>query len=305
MKIAIVGLGAMGSIYAALFSAAGHDVAGIDPNKAHIAAINAGGLRVTGASGDRLVRVKGVTTAPKEHFDHIVLAVKAAHVESAATTLPDLIGETSTVLTIQNGLGSADLVAESIGERRLAVGIASSFGASLVEPGHTHHNGMSMIKVGAYGSLPSESVNDIVALWQAAGFSVEAANDIVAMQWEKLICNVAYSAPCTLTGLTVGEVMDDIDIGPLSRNAAQEAWNIAKARGIAIAVDDPVAHVRAFGARIPNARPSMLQDHENGRRSEIDVINGAIPREAAKAGLEAPVNAALTALVKFRERDFV
>src|SRR3546814_9017255 len=106
------------------------------------------------------------------------------------------------------------------------------------------------------------------------------------MQWEKLICNVAYSAPCTLTGLTIGKAMDDPDIGPVSRAAAIEAWTVARARGIAITVEDPVAHVRAFGSTIPHSKPSLQLDYEAGRRGEIDVINGAIPREAAKRSEE-------------------
>jgi 2-dehydropantoate 2-reductase len=124
------------------------------------------------------------------------------------------------------------------------------------------------------------------------------------MQWEKLICNAAYSAPCALTGLTVGEVMDDPDMGPVSRAAAVEAWTVARALDIAVKTDDPVALIRHFAAGMPAARPSMLQDIENSRRSEIDVINGAVSRAAAKAGIAAPVNDTLVALVKVKERGF-
>jgi 2-dehydropantoate 2-reductase len=122
------------------------------------------------------------------------------------------------------------------------------------------------------------------------------------MQWEKLICNVAYSAPCALTGLTVGEVRDDPVIGRISRAAAQEAWTVARALGVAVQIDDPVAFVQAFADAIPNAKPSLLIDIENRRPTEIDFINGAVPREAAKIDLTAAVNATLADLVRFRER---
>ncbi|CNH72398.1 2-dehydropantoate 2-reductase [Mycobacterium tuberculosis] len=124
------------------------------------------------------------------------------------------------------------------------------------------------------------------------------------MQWEKLICNVAYSGPCALTHMTVGQVMDDPAMGPVSQAAATEAFDVARASGIAIAVTDPVAHVREFGARMPDAKPSALLDHEARRVSEIDVINGAIPRQGARVGVAAPVNATLTALVKSIERQW-
>jgi 2-dehydropantoate 2-reductase len=213
-----------------------------------------------------------------------------------------MIGPETLVVTIQNGLGSAEAVAEALGAGRLIVGIAGGFGASLKGPGHAYHNGMQVIRLGAYDALPFPAVESAVRVWREAGFEAEASADIAVMQWDKLICNVAYSAPCALTGLTVGEVLDDPDIGPISRAAASEAWSIAKAVGLTLPFTDPVSHVRAFAARMPAARPSLLQDLEAGRLSEIDYINGAIPREAARIGREAPVNATLTGLVRFRER---
>src|SRR3546814_17496466 len=95
------------------------------------------------------------------------------------------------------------------GDGRLMVGIAGGFGASIRAPGHAHHNGMQTIRMGAYGGADGgfafARVEQAVAVWQAAGFRAEAARDIAVMQWEKLICNVAYSGPCTLNGLTIGQ----------------------------------------------------------------------------------------------------
>lgn len=304
MKIAIIGCGAMGSVYAGLFAGAGHEVLAIDRNRRHVAAMAERGLRVEGASGDRTVALRAYTAPPAEAVDLLVVAVKAAQAGEAAKAARPLLGPGTLVLTIQNGLGSADFVAEALGGERLIVGIAGGFGASLRGPGHAHHNGMQTIRMGPYGALDPAPVAAIVALWQEAGFQAEAAPDIAAMQWEKLICNVAYSGPCALTGLTVGAAMDDPVIGPVSRAAALEAWRVARARGVALTVADPVAHVRAFASRIPDAKPSLLLDHEAGRPGEVDFINGAVPREAAKAGIDAPVNATITALVSFKERAF-
>jgi 2-dehydropantoate 2-reductase len=195
-------------------------------------------------------------------------------------------------------------VAGVVGAERLAVGIASGFGASIKGPGHIHHNAMRAVRLGAYGSLALERVEAVAAVWREAGFDARAVSDIAAMQWEKLICNVAYSAPCALTGFTIGQAMDDPHIGPITRAAAIEAWEVARAAGIRVSVEDPVEHVRAFGASMPAAKPSALLDHEARRVSEIEVINGAIPREAKKIGLKAPVNETLVALVKVRERQW-
>lgn len=303
MDIAVVGCGAMGSIYAGLLADAGHRVLAIDTNEAHVAAINERGLRVSGASGDRTVRLRALVAPPEEPVDLVIIAVKAAHAGAAAEAAVRLLGSHTRVLTIQNGLGAADAVAEAVGGERLLVGVAQGFGASLPEPGHAHHNDMKAIRMGAYGGLGSSAIAEVAAAWRAAGFDAAAVSDILAMQWEKLICNVAYSAPCAITGMTVGAVRDHPEVGTVSRAAAVEAWNVAKARGVAIDVDDPVALVRDFAARMPKAKPSVLLDLEAGRRSEVGVINGAVPREAAKVGLEAPVNATLTALVQTLEQQ--
>ncbi len=301
MKIAIVGCGAMGSVYAALLASAGHDVLAIGTNRAHMAAIEREGLRVSGASGDRRVRIRVAGRPPEEAMDLLVIAVKAANVADAAHEALPLVGPETLILTLQNGLGSAEVVADVLGGSRLMVGVAQGFGASLVAPGHAHHNDMKAIRMGAFAGLDPASVERTATLWRDAGFDAAAVDDIVAMQWEKLICNAAYSAACALTGRTVGEAMDDPALGPVTRLAAVEAWHVARACGISLSFTDPVAHVRAFAARMPDARPSVLQDLEAGRKTEVDVINGSIPREAARVGLTAPVNATLTGLVQALE----
>jgi 2-dehydropantoate 2-reductase len=304
VKIAIIGCGAMGSIYAGLLASAGNEVVAVDRWTDHVAAINAQGLQLEGFSGERRVKIAAYETPPDEVAGMIVIAVKASAADAAAAAAKRMMGPETVVVTIQNGLGSSDVVAAQLGSERLMVGIAGGFGASLKGPGHAHHNGMQTIRMGAYGELDFDSVERAVAVWREAGFSAAAARDIAVMQWEKLICNVAYSAPCTLTGLTIGEVRDDPELGPVSRAAATEAWTVARARGIAVKIDDPVEYVRDFGSKIPKAKPSLLLDYEAGRKGEIDVINGAIPREGAKVGIEAPVNTTLVRLVRFRERDF-
>lgn len=302
MKIAVIGCGAMGSIYAARLATAGNDVLAIDRHEPSIERISRDGLRVTGPGYDRVVPLRASTTAPDVPMDLIVLAVKAAGVTVGARQALPMLGPATPVLTIQNGLGSAETVADIVGAERVAVGIASGFGASRVSPGHVHHNAMRAMRFGAYSSLPHATVEAIARAWADAGFDAAAVTDIAVMQWEKLICNAAYSAPCALTGLTVGQVMDDPEMGAVSQAAATEAWTVARASGIAVAVTDPVAHVRAFGAQMPDAKPSALLDHEARRVSEVDVINGAVPRQGARVGVAAPVNATLTALIKAIER---
>ncbi len=300
MKIAIYGSGAMGSIYAALLASSGNEVLCIDRNEAHVTAINDHGLRVTGASGERTVRINAYTSPPDTTVDLLLIALKAAHVSAVGDAMHMLTSDTS-VLTIQNGLGSADVVAGLFGAPRVIVGVAQGFGASLKAPGHSHHNDMKAIRMGARADQNQASTELIVETFIRAGFDCERVDDIAVIQWEKLICNVAYSGPCALTGMTVGEVLDDPLIGSVSRAAAIEAWEIARARGVSIAIDDPVSYVREFAERMRPAKPSVLLDIESGRFSEIGVINGAIENEAKKIGRNAPINATITALVRSLE----
>lgn len=304
MKIAVIGCGAMGSIYAAKLAAAGNDIVAIERNQAAVDAINGAGLRITGPQSDQVVTLRALTSAPDEVMDVIVLAVKAADVATGAREALPMLGPQTVVLTIQNGLGSADTVADIVGAERVAVGIASGFGASRRGPGHVHHNAMRAVRFGAYAELRYPAVESIARSWTDAGFDAAAVSDIAAMQWEKLICNAAYSGPCALTGMTVGQIRDHPDMGQVSQAAATEAWQVATACGIAITVEDPVAHARAFGAAIPDAKPSALLDHEAHRVSEIDVINGAVKRNGHRVGVPVPVNATLTALIKAAERTW-
>jgi 2-dehydropantoate 2-reductase len=163
---------------------------------------------------------------------------------------------------------------------------------------------MEMIRFGAHSGLPTQLLQASAKIWESAGFKVALFDDIGRMVWEKLIMNVAFSGSTCLTRFTIGEVMADPDAWRVARGCAEEAVAVASALGIRLEVGDPIAHIQRLGGKIANARPSMLLDHLARRRSEIDVINGSIPRLGATAGVATPVNATVVALVKARESRF-
>jgi 2-dehydropantoate 2-reductase len=304
-RVAIIGAGAMGSVYAGLMASAGHEVFAITLWKEHAEAMARHGLRVEGVSGDRTVSVHASTsTDGLDPCDLVIIATKAADVEAAARSALPLLGPKTSIQTIQNGLGSADRAAAIIGPDRVAVGVVGGFGASLRAPGHVHHNGMEMVRFGAYAGLPRTTLEAGAEIWRSAGFEVALFDDTDRMVWEKLIFNVAFSATSCLTGKTIGEVMSDPNTWRVAQDCALEAVEVADALGVKLQVGDPLEHIRRLGAKIPDARPSMLLDHLSRQPSEIEVINGAIPREAEKVGLTAPVNATLVALVKAREAEW-
>lgn len=301
-KIAIIGTGAMGSVYAGLLADAGNEVWAIDTWADHIDAIKASGLRVTGASGERTVRMNASTRAADAGVcDLVIIATKADGVVTAARSAEPLIGPDTIVLTIQNGLGSADRVTSIVDRKHVLIGIVGGFGSCIKQPGYVHHEGWELLHLGEAEGLVTSRLRKVAELWSAAGFSVRTYGDLDLMIWEKFICNVCYSGICTITELTIGDVLADRDAWAVASGCATEAWQVARALGIAVAIDDPVEYVRAFGKKIANARPSMLLDLMAGRRSEIDVINGAVPVQAERVGLRAPYNEVVAALVRQRE----
>lgn len=294
----------MGSVYAGLFAAAGHEVWAIDRWREHVDAMRAKGLRLEGVSGDRTVKVNATTQASEAGpCDLVVLATKAMHVASAAEALKPLLKAETPVLSIQNGLGGPETAASILGKERVMVGVVGGFGASMRAPGHAHHNGMELVRLGEFGGPITERLKQVENVWAGAGFRVKVFDDIDQLVWEKLICNCAYSGPCGISERTIGEVMDDPDLSRVSAACATEAFAVAKKKGVRLGFDDPVAYVRDFGSKIPKSRPSVLLDLMAKRKSEIDVINGSIPRVGKQVGIAAPVNETLTALVRFRERQ--
>ena len=193
-KIAVVGCGAMGSVYAALMVDAGHEVHAVTLWPDHAEAMATNGLRCEGASGDRTVPIHASTTTDDiGPCDLVIIATKAFDVEAAARSCISLLGPETIVQTIQNGLGSPEIAAPILGADRVAVGVVGGFGASIRAPGLAHHNGMEMIRFGALAGLPKQLLQASAKIWESAGFKVALFHDIKQMVWEKLIMNVAFS----------------------------------------------------------------------------------------------------------------
>lgn len=301
MKIAIIGCGAMGSVYAGRLAAAGHDVIGVHLGPEHVAAIQANGLEVRGPGGTFRAQLRATLKAPNEPVDLVVIAVKASAAGTAAEQARPLLGPQTVVLTIQNGIGSAEEVAAVVGSSRLAVGVAGGFGAELLGSGVVSHEAMRLVEIGQFDGGARLDLEPVAEAWRQAGFTVEIVADILAVQWAKLMRNAAYSAICALTGLTIGEVAKHPQLGPVSKQAAREAWSVANALGVQHGVADPEQHAVKFAELMPAARPSALVDLEHGRPTEIGMINGTVVRHGAELGVEVPVSTTLCALIAGRE----
>ena len=306
MKIAIYGAGAMGSVYAGHFCEAGHEVWAVDPWTAHVDAINVSGLRLDGASGNRRIEgIRAVTNfAEVGACDMIVIATKMADVGPAGRAITQHLTSATMILTVQNGLGVAERIGAVMPVDNVLLGVADGFGASLKGPGHAHHNAMNLIRIGEIEGGPSDRAEVLAGHWRGAGFNAQAFDDIQQLIWEKFLCNVTFSAACTVFDVTVGELQTHPERWAIALGAMQEAYAIARAKKINLTFDDPVAYVTAFGAQMPNARPSMLLDHKAKRHSELDAINGQVPVLGRALGIPTPCNDTLVAVLRQREAAF-
>lgn len=306
MKIGIIGTGAMGSVYAALLGRAGNEVWAIDTWREHIDAIAAGGLRVSGASGDYTVSNLHVGSRPADAgpCDVWVIATKAADVDAVARDLAPLVRPDDVVMPFQNGLGAAERVARHVPDDQIMIGIAEGFGSSIPEPGAVHHNGMRLIRIGEMTGGMTDRAQQIEQLWSAAGFNVRAFGDIERMIWEKFLCNVTLSAPTASFDVTVGELMVNREAWAVALGCMREAYRVGMAKGVTFSFDDPVRYVTEFASTIPDASPSMRLDHLAGRPAEIDAINGMVVELSRELGFDAPYNETLCALLRARESRF-
>ena len=230
MKIAVVGAGAMGSVYAGILGDAGNEVWAVDVWAEHVEAINRDGLTVEGASGKRTVRVRATSNPPDVGVcDLVVIATKARDVEHAAERARPLLGPQTVVLPIQNGLGSADRIASVLGEEPVAIGVAGGFGASIVGPGHVHHNGWELVRLGERRGPATPRIHRVAEVWADAGFRVQAYDDVQQLVWEKLIFNVTFSGTCAVLERTIGEVLADPSAWQVASACGSEAFAVARA----------------------------------------------------------------------------
>lgn len=289
MKIGIIGAGAMGSVYAGLMADAGHDVWMFDNWAEHVAAINANGLKVEGASGDRVARPRATSNAADVGVVELaIVATKAMQTKAAVEAARPMVGPDTPVLTLQNGLGNVERIQELVDPKNVLCGIAGGFGASMVGPGHVHHNGMEAINIAEAGGGVTARVEAVAEAWRDSGFAVGVYDDIWPVVWSKLMANIAVSATCTLTGMRVGQIVENEWAWGLSLDCVREAAACAEAKGVKLLYDDPIAWVRDFTTKIPGARPSMYLDTQAGRVSEIGSIHGGVVAEGEKLDVATP-----------------
>src|SRR5919197_4443490 len=292
MRIAIFGSGGVGGYFGARLAASGHDVHFI-ARGAHLAAMRERGLRVESALGNVHVPRPQTHADPAEigAVDFVVFAVKLADVASAAERLQPLLGERTRVLCFQNGVEAPEIVAGVIGAKHVLPGVAY-VATAIAEPGLVRHSGtMQRLQAGA-GAEP------FVEACKGAAINIEQVDDVDRARWEKFVFLEALSGVTTFARAPVGVCRADPELRATFEAAMTEAWRLGRQRAVKLA-DDFIADRMKFLEGLPaEMRTSMQHDLEAGKPLEASWLCGAVARMSAQAGLEAPVNRTLYAVLR-------
>jgi len=307
LRICVLGAGALGCAIGAALAEGGADVWLLNRSKAHVDAMNALGLTLVTPAGERRVRVQAATDAAAiGPVDIVIVLVKSFHTRDAIAGAKALIGERTVVLSLQNGLGHEDILAEAVGRNRVLAG-KTYVGGVLLAPGRIISGTVGkQTYIGELDGSISARVKAIAAVFNGAGLATVVSDNILGTMWDKLLVNVATGALSGITRLSYGDLYAVPELKSTALAAVAEALAVARAAGVRLSFTEPVqAWDRAAEGLPTNFKASMLQSLEKGSITEVDFVNGAVVRWGQRMNVPTPVNAALVGCIKGIERALV
>jgi 2-dehydropantoate 2-reductase len=295
--IVIVGAGAMGCLFAVRLAETGARVVLIDVDEERLAALRRDGVTLADDHGERTVMIEAARAAEiVAPVDLVLLFTKAMHSKTAARSVAHLAA-TAQALTLQNGIGNAEALADVFPPDQVLMGV-TDFPADLEGPTRISSHGQGHVRIA--GFTDAADAGPVAALLTSAGLAAQVAPDVRAAIWEKVAFNAALNAMAAVTGRTVG----GMDAPPGRRIAAAVAGEVVATASAHAIVLDRAGIDRKIDFALTHHqghKASMLQDLQAGRTTEIEAINGAVVRAAHAAGLAVPVTETLADLVRLME----
>lgn len=307
MNFAIIGgTGAMGSIFGGRLKQAGYNVTLFDVSVEAVQRIRREGLQLTDKTGATDTIEIPATTHPAEvgPTDVALVFVKCFHTESAMRMAAPFLGQNTTVLSLQNGWGNAQTISELIGKERLMIGVNYVSG-TVLEPGHVKQVGNPVAWIGRWGSPADPTARQIAEALTKAGFQTTPSDDVLLDVWKKLALNVVTLPTSALPGFTADRLIAHEPMMDVMRALLRETVSVAEAEGIFLDFDERWDYIVNLLRNAVGARGSMLQDVQAKRRTEIDVINGAIAAAGRRHGIATPVNDTMVGLMKALEAEYL
>ena len=307
MKIAIIGAGAMGSVIGGLLAKTGNVVTLLDVSRDVIDSINAKGLRLEDKSGLSQTIPVPATNKPSDVgvAELVLVFVKCYQTEAAVSNALPMIGPDTVVLSLQNGWGNGPRIASIVGQEKLIVGVCYH-SATVLGPGYVRHAGKGMTFIGELDGAITDRLKRVARIFYHAGIEVAATENVMKEIWSKLALNVATLPTQSAIRLTADRLLDTPEMQSLMRGLLREVVAVARGQKIELDYDERwTAIAGLLGKLAPNTKGSMLQDVENKRRTEIDVINVAIVEAGRPLGIPTPYNNAMVCLIKALEATFI
>lgn len=302
-RFLVVGLGPVGGVFAALLSASGHSVTGVDIWEEHVDTIRHNGLSVSGlfSLDVKLARVcTDLGELAGDSFDYVIVAVKASVMPDIVPQLAFVEGDCK-VVSLQNGIDNEEYLGEHFGRDR-TMRIVVNYAGCAPKPGQLRVSFFN--KPNYVGCLCSGTdcthARELAEYMTAAGLDAEATADIKRCIWRKAILNAALTPVCALLDMTMADVMSCHQTFHVVELVLGECIKVAGARGYDFG-DGFLDYCLDYLSRGGHHKPSMLADLKNGLATEIDFLNGKIVSHGIRLGVAVPVNTTLTALVKARE----
>ena len=302
MRFAVLGSGAVGGYYGAKLARAGHDVTFI-ARGAHLAAIREHGLQIRSPMlGDFIVRARAEEdTTRVEPVDVVIVAVKAYDNAAALPLVRPMLGRSTTILPLQNGVDSVNDLAALFGEGPV-VGATTYIATALAAPGVIEQTGVyrRIVMGEVFGRLPrsSERVRSIADALSSADIQAEAVADGRVPIWEKFIFLVALAGFTGASRLPIGPVWSDAVTRAMFLDGCREIERLARAEDVPVAAD-VVDRIANYVQSIPGTmRSSLLIDLSQGKRIEVEQLHGSVVRRAARVGIPVPIISTLYAVLK-------
>ena len=304
-KVAVVGAGAVGSFFGAMLARAGHAVV-LVARPAHVQAIERDGLRLEMAGRVESIRVEAsVDLAAVRGADLVLFCVKSTDTESVAAALVPHLDDQALVLSLQNGVENAAIIARHVASPVVpaVVYVATSMGG----PGVVRHHGRGDLVIGALqprapGDEASPAhLQGLVDFFASADVPVRISDDVMVELWAKLMVNCAYNAISGLAQASYAQLAALPEVRELQRAVVGEVVALAAAEGVGLPLSSSLETMERIAAAMPAQLSSTAQDMARRKPSEIDHLNGFVVRRGRELGVATPANQALLALVKLVE----
>jgi 2-dehydropantoate 2-reductase len=299
MRIAVVGAGGVGGGFGAALAKAGADVTFI-ARGAHLAAMKSAGLKIESPRGDTHLVPTQATDDPATvgKVDFILFCVKLWDVESAGAHIRPLVGASTAVIPLQNGIDAADRLIPILG-REAAMGGVAQISASIVQPGVIRQVGTFMRMIfGELDGTITQRGKDFLAMCQKAGFDATLSDQILTELWMKFALLATNASMTAVTRQPIGKLRDDPDVRAIFLSAIQEVIEVGRARNIALPADALSKVLDFIGHAPPAMKASMALDLERGNRLELPWLSGKVVDIGRELGISTPTHGMLYALLK-------